>query len=82
MTTQPSRRDRTRPLVMLGFAGVVAVFVAVVAALASRDLMIGLIALGVTFIVTLVTLATITLTMGASAEERLDLDEQDRREGH
>lgn len=82
MTTQPSRRDRTRPLVMLGFAGVVAVFVAVVAALASRDLMIGLIALGVTFIVTLVTLATITLTMGASAEERLDLDEQDRRQGH
>lgn len=82
MSTQPSVRDRMRPLAMLGFAAVVAVFVAGVSALAARDLVIGLIALGVTFIVTLVTLATLTLTMGASAEERIDLDEQDRGQGH
>ena len=82
MTTPPSRRDRTRPAELLGLSAVIGLFVAVVSALASRDLMLGLIAFGVTFILSLVTLATLSLTMGASAEERQDLDEQDRGQGH
>jgi hypothetical protein len=82
MTTPPSRRDRTRPLELLGLSAVIALFVAVIAAGASRDLVLGVIALGVTFILSLVTLATLSLTMHASAEERLDLDEQDRGQGH
>ena len=82
MTTPPSRRDRTRPLELLGLSAVIALFVAVIAAGASRDLVLGVIALGVTFILSLVTLATLALTMNASAEERVDLDEQDRGQGH
>ena len=82
MTTPPSRRDRMRPVELLGLAAVIGVFVGVVTALSARDLMLGVIAVGVTFILTLVTLATLTLTMGASAEERVDLDEQDRGQGH
>jgi uncharacterized membrane protein YgaE (UPF0421/DUF939 family) len=82
MTTPPSRRDRTRPAELLGLSAVIGLFVAVVSALASRDLMLGAIAFGVTFILSLVTLATLALTMGASPEERRDLDEQDRGEGH
>lgn len=82
MTNQPSRRDRTRPLELLGLSAAIAVFVAGVTALAARDLMLGVIALGVTFILSLVTLATLVLTAGASAEDREDLDEQDRGQGH
>ena len=82
MTTPPSRRDRTRPLELLGLSAVIALFVAVIAAGASRDLVLGVIALGVTFILSLVTLATLALTMNASAEERVDLDEQDRGQSH
>jgi hypothetical protein len=82
MTTPPSRRDRTRPLELLGLSAVIALFVAVIAAGASRDLVLGVIALGVTFILSIVTLATLALTMNASTEERVDLDEQDRGQGH
>ena len=82
MSTPPSRRDRTRPVELLGLSAVIGLFVAVVTGLASRDLMLGVIALGVTFILSLVTLATLSLTMNASAEERQDLDEQDRGQGH
>ena len=80
MTQSPSKRDRTRPAELLGLSAVLAVFVTLVTLMASRDLMIAAIALGITFIVSIVTLATIALTVGASAEERIDLDDQDR--GH
>jgi hypothetical protein len=82
MSNPPSRRDRTRPAELLGLSAAIGLFVAVISALASRDLMLGLIAFGVTFILSLVTLATLALTMHASAEERQDLDEQDRGQGH
>ena len=82
MSTQPSKRDRTRPAELLGFSGVIALFVAVVVVLSSRDLMLGVIALGATFILSLVIVATLSLTVNASAEERIDLDEQDREQGH
>lgn len=82
MTTQPSKRDRTRPAELLGLSAVIAVFVGAVALLSSRDVMLGVIALGATFILSLVILATLALTVAASPEERLDLDEQDRGQGH
>lgn len=81
MTTQPpTKRDRTRPVELLGLSAVLGVFVALVALMGTRDLLLSAIALGVTFIVSIVTLATIALTTGASDEERVDLDDQDR--GH
>jgi hypothetical protein len=48
----------------------------------SRDLLLAVIALGATFILSLVILATLALTVDASPEERVDLDEQDRDQGH
>ena len=80
MTQTPSRRDRTRPLELLGLSAVFGVFVALVTLMASRELPLAFIAFGLTFIVSIVTLATIALTAGASPEERIDLDDQDR--GH
>jgi len=82
MSTQPSKRDRTRPAELLGLSGVIALFVALVVALSSRDLLLAVIALGATFILSLVILATLALTVNASPEERIDLDEQDRSQGH
>lgn len=80
MTQSPTKRDRTRPAELLGLSAVFAVFVALVSLMGTRDLTFAAIALGITFIVSIVTLATIALTAGASQEERLDLDDQDR--GH
>ena len=82
MSTEPSKRDRTRPAELLGLSGVIAVFVALVVMLSSRDLLLAVIGLGATFILTLVILATLALTVDASPEERIDLDEQDRSQGH
>lgn len=82
MSTEPSKRDRTRPAELLGLSGVIAVFVALVVMLSSRDLLLAVISLGATFILTLVILATLALTVDASPEERVDLDEQDRSQGH
>jgi len=82
MSTEPSKRDRTRPAELLGLSGVIAVFVGLVVMLSSRDLLLAVIGLGATFILTLVILATLALTVDASPEERVDLDEQDRSQGH
>ena len=80
MSHTPSKRDRTRPAELLGLSAAFAVFVALVTLMGTRDLVLAVIALGITFIVSIVTLATIALTAAASPEERLDLDDQDR--GH
>lgn len=80
MTQSPSKRDRTRPAELLGLSAVFSVFVALVTLMGTRDLMFAAIAFGVTFIVSIVTLATIAITAAASPEERRDLDDQDR--GH
>ena len=82
MSTQPSKRDRTRPAELLGLSAVIAGFVAAVVLLSSRDLLLAVIGLGATFILSLVILATLALTVDASPEERVDLDEQDRSQGH
>ena len=82
MSTEPSKRDRTRPAELLGLSAVIAVFVAAVVLLSSRDLLLGVIALGATFILSLVILATLALTVNASPEERIDLDQQDRDQTH
>lgn len=82
MAETPSKRERTRPAELLGLSAVIGIFVALVTVLSSRDLVLGAIAFGVTFILSIVTFATLALTVGASAEEKIDLDEQDRGQGH
>jgi hypothetical protein len=78
--TPPSRRDRFRPIELLVFAAIVAVFVGVVVAGSTRDIRLGGIFAGVGFIVSLVVLATLAITTKPDLEERRDIDDQDR--GH
>jgi len=82
MAQAPNRRDRTRPAELLGLSGVLAIFVGLISFMATRDIVLALIFLGVTFILVLVTLATLALTVNSTptGDERDDLDEQDR--GH
>lgn len=82
MSDAPNRRDRTRPAELLGLSGVLAAFVGVISFMSTRDIVLALIALGVTFILVLVIVATLALTIShPSADEKLDLDEQDREQG-
>jgi hypothetical protein len=78
--TPPSRRDRFRPVELLVFAGIVAVFIGLVVAGSTRDIRLGGIFAGVGFIVSLVVLATLAITTKPDLEERRDIDDQDR--GH
>jgi hypothetical protein len=82
MTNTPTRRDRMRPIEYLGLAAVFGVFIGGVTLLSTREPILALTALGVTFIVAIIVLATLSLTMGVSAEERKDLDDQDKSAGH
>jgi hypothetical protein len=78
--TPPTRRDRFRPVELLVFAAIVAVFVGLVVAGSTRDIRLGGIFAGVGFIVSLVVLATLAITTKPDLEERRDIDDQDR--GH
>jgi hypothetical protein len=79
--TPPSRRDRFRPVELLVLSAIVAVFVGLVVAGSVRNIELGAIFAGVGFIVSLVVLATLAITTRPDAEERRDLDDQDRA-GH
>ena len=78
MSYAPSRRDRLRPAELIGFSGVIALFVGLVTLLATREWVLSGIAFGVVFIITLVVLAMFSLSFKPDAEESQDLDEQDR----
>lgn len=84
MSTTPSRRDRFRPLELLGFSGVVAIFVGLIVLMSTRQANLTFIFGGISFIVTLMTLAMLSLTSKPSGEERLDMRQQDREQdqGH
>jgi Zn-dependent membrane protease YugP len=74
------RRARTKPAELLGLSAGFGLFVGLIVVLSTRQILLGLIFFAVTFIVSIVTIATLSLTVAASAEERIDLDEQDH--GH
>jgi undecaprenyl pyrophosphate phosphatase UppP len=78
LVTEPSRRDRFRPLELLIMSAIVAVFVGLVVAGSTREIVLGAIFMGVAFIVTLVTLATLAITTRPDDAEISDLDDQDR----
>jgi hypothetical protein len=71
-----------RPLELLGLAAVFGAFVGLVVLMSTRQPLLALVALGITFIVALVVLAMLALATAPTGEERLDLDEQDRDQGH
>ena len=80
--TEPSRRDRTRPVELLGLAAVFGVFAGLVVLMSTREVVLALIFAGIGFIVSLVVLAMLALAMRPTGDEKLDLDEQDRSQGH
>lgn len=75
---KPNRRDRTRPVELLGLSAVLALFAGLVVLMSTRDLTLSAIFLGIAFIVSLVVLAMLSLAVSPSGEERIDLAEQDR----
>ena len=78
----PSRRDRTRPVELIGLSAVFAVFVGLVVLMSTREVVLALIFAGIAFIVSLVGLAMLSLAVRPDKDEKLDLDEQDRSQGH
>ncbi|MCS5524046.1 hypothetical protein NY551_14995 [Curtobacterium flaccumfaciens pv. oortii] len=74
--TTPSRRDRLRPVELLGISAIVAVFTGLVVLFSTRELQLAVIFLGVAFIVVVVVLAMLQL---ASSSEQ---DDNDMLGGH
>lgn len=74
--TTPSRRDRLRPVELLGISAIVAVFTGLVVLLSTRELMLAAIFLGVAFIVVVVVLAMLQLASTS------DQDDNDMLGGH
>ena len=79
---KPSRKDRTKPVELLVLSGVMAVFTGLIVLMATRDIVLSLIFLGIAFIVVLVVLAMLVLAVRPDGEELTDLDEQNHPEGH
>lgn len=65
----PSRRDRLRPLELVGFAGVLAVFAGLIVLMVSRDFARAGIAAGIGFIVVLLVVALVGLGGKPSKED-------------
>lgn len=79
----PSRKDRLRPLELVGFSFLLGLFAGLVVLLSTRDFVLSGIFLGIAFIVSLVGLAMLTLTAKPNRNELNDLDEQNRgNRGH
>ena len=76
-TFQPTRKDRLRPLELIGFSAAMAAFVGVVVLLSTREPLVSVISFGVAFIVVLVAIAMFSLTFKPDDAEIADLDEQD-----
>lgn len=74
----PSLRDRLRPLELLIIAAVIGVFTGLVILLTTREFWLAGIGFGVAFILALMTTALLALSAKPNAEERSDLEEQDR----
>lgn len=74
----PSLRDRLRPLELLVLSGIIGLFTGLVILLTTREWWLAGIGFGVSFILAIMTIALLALSAKPNAEERYDLDEQDR----
>jgi uncharacterized membrane protein YgaE (UPF0421/DUF939 family) len=74
---QPSRRDRFLPVELLAISGGLAVFVGLIVLIATREILLAAVGLGVTFIVALVLLALFALAFKPTEAEVEDIHEQD-----
>jgi len=76
---KPSRSDRLKPVELVGLSGVMALFVGLTILLTTRELLLSVIALGITFIVVLIVIAMLVLNLKPDEAERNDLDEQNNK---
>ncbi|MET4159064.1 hypothetical protein [Agromyces sp. PvR057] len=72
---QPSRREVLRPAEYVGGAAIAAIFVGVIALVATRDIVLAAIGAGAVFIIVLVVLALLAMTIKPDAAESAELDE-------
>jgi 4-hydroxybenzoate polyprenyltransferase len=77
----PTRRDRMRPLELVGLAGAIGVFVGLVVGLATREWILAAVFFGAIFIVSLVVLAMLSLA-ASSPEESGSAQADDGPIGH
>lgn len=65
----PSKRDKLRPLELVGFSAVLAVFATAVVLFATRDFRLAAVVLGLVFIVSLMVVALIGLGIKPNPED-------------
>lgn len=65
----PSRRDRLRPLELVGFAAVLGVFTGLIVLMATRDIVLAAISLGIAFIASVIMVALVGLGKKPSQED-------------
>ncbi|MBC9927004.1 MULTISPECIES: ABC transporter ATP-binding protein [unclassified Leucobacter] len=65
----PSTRDRLKPLELLGFSGILAIFTALIVLMATRDWKLMLIFGGAAFIISVMMIALIGLGMKPNAQD-------------
>jgi len=82
--SKPHWRERLKPVELLVLSAVLGLFAGLVVFMSTRDIILGLIFLGLAFIVSLVVLAMLALAVEPNLEEKLDLREQNEQEdrGH
>lgn len=75
--SQPSWRERLRPIELLAISAGLALFTGLAVLMATRQIVLALVFTGIAFIVSLVGLAMLALAATPTGEERIDLAEQD-----
>ncbi|TQL46574.1 hypothetical protein FB562_2098 [Homoserinimonas aerilata] len=79
--TQPSRKDRMRPLEYLLIGGGISVFSGLITLMVTRDIEITAIVTGIIFILSMMTLALLALAMKPDSAELDDIDAQNKQGG-
>lgn len=74
---EPSRRDRLKPVELVGLPAVLALFLGLVVLMVTHEPIFAGIAFGIAFIVALVSVSLFMLSIKPDAFENSDLHEQD-----
>jgi hypothetical protein len=80
MMSQPSWRARLRPIELLAISAGLALFTGLTVLMATRQIVLALVFVGIAFIVSLVGLAMLALAATPTGEEEAELAEQDAAE--
>ncbi|MEN9750960.1 MAG: hypothetical protein RLZZ600_7 [Actinomycetota bacterium] len=80
--SQPTRRDRFRPVEYISLSFGIAIVGALVVLMSTRDLKFALIILGVSFVAALVLIAMFVLAVKPNKEEIVDIEEMSAADKH